>query len=295
MINKEGSFFHCIPIFSFLKQELYFNMQVYCILGDERALRSNSPAIFSAVIQKLGIKGAYVPFKVAPGQIGKALESIRILNIAGANFSVPFKWSAVPHLDILSEGANIIGAINTIVRNGDILKGYNTNAIGLIDALNNAGFDVENKSALVFGTGGAARAVVFVLNWLRTDSVMVAGRNANKTLQLVNRFGGEAKAFRSLLEQPVDVDLIVNATSISGPDESIEMAVLLERVEVKGCELVLDLNYGRRQNMWQEMARRNGIAFMDGLTILAGQARRTFALWTGLQVPPEEFLKVIQT
>ena len=270
-------------------------MQVYCILGDERALRSKSPVIFSAVIEKLGIKGAYVPFKVAPGQIGKALDSMRILNIAGANITVPYKEAVVPHLDILSEGANIIGAINTIVRNGDILKGYNTNAIGLMDALNDARFDVENKSALVFGTGGAARAVVFVLNWLRTHSIIVAGRNENKTMQMVSRFGGEAKAFKSLPEQPINVDLIVNATSVSSPDESIEMATLLESIKVKGCELVLDLNYGRRQNMWQDMAKRNNIAFMDGLSTLACQARRTFALWTGLQVPAQEFLKVIQT
>lgn len=270
-------------------------MKVYCILGDERALRSKSPAIFSAVIKKLGIKGAYVPFNVAPGNIGKALESMRVLNIAGANVAVPYKEAVVPHLDILSEGANIIGAINTIVRNGNILKGYNTNAIGLMDALTDAGFDVENKSALVFGTGGAARAVVFVLNWLRTHSIMVAGRNENKVLQMVSRFGGEAKTFGALPEQPIEVDLIVNATSVSSPDESTEMASLLDRVEVRGCELLLDLNYGRRQNMWQDLAKRNNIAFMDGLTTLACQARRTFALWTSLQVPPEEFLKVIQT
>jgi shikimate dehydrogenase len=270
-------------------------MKVYCILGDERALRSKSPAIFSAVIQKLGIKGAYVPFSVAPGNIGKALESMRILNIDGANVTVPYKEVVVPHLDVLSEGANVIGAINTIVRNGDVLKGYNTNAIGLMDALTDAGFDVENKSALVFGTGGAARAVVFVFNWLRTHSIMVAGRNESKTLQMVSRFGGEAKTYGALSEQPIDVDLIVNATSISSSDESIEMAALLERIGVRNCELVLDLNYGRRQNIWQDMAKRNNIRFLDGLTTLAYQARRTFALWTGLQVPPEEFLKVIQT
>lgn len=270
-------------------------MQIYCILGDERALRSKSPAIFSAVIKKLGIKGAYVPFNVAPGNIGKALESMKILNIDGANVAVPYKEAVVPHLDILSEGANIIGAINTIVRNGDKLKGYNTNAIGLMDALNNAGFDVENKSALVFGTGGAARAVVFVLNWLRTRSIMVSGRNEGKVLQMVGRFGGEAKTIGALPDQPLEVDLIINATSVSSPDESIKMARLLERIEVRKCELILDLNYGKRQNIWQDMARRNNIAFMDGLPTLAYQARRTFALWTGLQVPPEEFLKVIQT
>jgi len=62
---------------------------------------------------------------------------------------------------------------------------------------------------------------------------------------------------------------------------------------VQDCELVLDLNYGRSNNFWQDMALRNGIRFMDGLSTLANQVRRTFALWTGVQVPSEEFLKVI--
>jgi shikimate dehydrogenase len=74
-------------------------------------------------------------FKVSPNDVGQALQSLRILNIAGANVTVPYKETVIPHMDILSEGANIIGAINTIVRNGAELKGYNTNAIGFMDAL----------------------------------------------------------------------------------------------------------------------------------------------------------------
>lgn len=268
-------------------------MQVYCILGDQRVFHAKSPVIFSALLKRLGIKGAYVPFKVAPDQIGQALHSLRVLNIAGANVTVPFKEAVIPHLDILSEGANIIGAINTIIRSGDVLKGYNTNAIGFMDSLNDVDFDAEGKSALVFGTGGAAKAVVFILNWLRTDSVIVAGRDEEKTQQVVNRFGGEAKSINNLPDQPLAVNILVNATSVSSTDESPELAALMERLEVQDCELVLDLNYGRSQNFWQDMALRNNIRFMDGLSTLANQARRTFALWTGIQVPSEEFLKVI--
>ncbi|OEU64371.1 MAG: hypothetical protein BBJ57_06825 [Desulfobacterales bacterium PC51MH44] len=268
-------------------------MQVYCILGDERVFHAKSPAIFSALMRRLGINGAYVPFKVAPNQIGQALHSIRVLNIAGANVTVPYKEAVIPHLDILSEGANIIGAINTIIRNGDVLKGYNTNAIGFMDSLNDVGFDADGKSALVVGTGGAAKAVMFILNWLRTDSVIVAGRDEEKTRQIANRFDGEAKPINTLPNQPLAVNILVNATSVSSTDESPELAALMERLELRDCELVLDLNYGRSQNFWQDMALRNGIRFMDGLSTLVNQAKRTFALWTGIQVPPEEVLKVI--
>lgn len=256
-------------------------------------MRSKSPIIFSAVMRRLGIKAAYVPFKIAPDQIAQALQSIKVLNISGANIAIPYKEELIPHLDILSEGANIIGAVNTIVRNGDLFKGYNTNAIGFMDALNDARFDVEGKSALVFGTGGAARAIVFILNWLRTSSVFVAGRNPEKTGKMVDCFGGKAIPLYALENKPLAVNIVVNATSVSSPDESPEMASLLERFEVKECELVLDLNYDRSDNFWKALARRNRAQFMDGLSTLAYQSRRTLALWTGIQAPPEEFLKAI--
>ena len=268
-------------------------MQVFCILGDERIMRSKSPAIFSAMLKRIGLKAAYVPFKVDPGQIGQALQSIKVLNIAGANITIPFKEKVIPHLDVLSEGANIIGAINTIVCNGGSLKGYNTNAIGFMDAIGDAGFDVEGKSALIFGTGGAAKAIAFVLNWLRTTSIFVAGRDIEKTRQIVERFGGEAISLYDLPHRTLDVNIVVNATSVSSPDESPEMAALLEKIKIKDCEMVVDLNYERSENFWQDMALRNGARFMDGLPALAYQSRRTLALWTGIQVPPEEFLKVL--
>ena len=152
-------------------------MKVFCILSDERVYSSKSPVMFSRVLQRVGIQAAYVPFKVNPKNLGLALQSLKVLNISGANVTVPFKEKVIPHLDVLSEGANIIGAINTIVCNGDSLKGYNTNAIGFMDALNDADFEVAGKSALVFGTGGAAKAVVFMLNWLRAATIRVAGRH----------------------------------------------------------------------------------------------------------------------
>jgi shikimate dehydrogenase len=270
-----------------------FPMQVYCILGDERVMRSKSPTIFSTVLKRIGIKGAYVPFKVDSHQIGSALESLKVLNIAGANIMIPYKEKVIPHLDILSEGANIIGAINTIVRNGNILKGYNTNAIGFMDALSESGFDVEGKSALVFGTGGAAKAIVFILNWLRTTSIFVAGRNKDKTSEIVHRFGGETVSLDELSDRTLSANIVVNTTSVSSPDESPEMKVLLEKLSIKNCELVVDLNYGRRENFWQDFARSIGARFMDGLPSLAYQSRRTLALWTGIQVPPEEFIKAL--
>jgi shikimate dehydrogenase len=268
-------------------------MKVYCILSDERAGRLKSPAIFSKILRRAGIRGAYVPFAVAPADLGRAVESIRVLNIAGANITVPYKEAVIPYLDALSEGANIIGAINTIVRTADVLKGYNTNAIGFMDALSHMGFDVAGKRALVFGTGGAAKAVVFILNWLRAGAVIVAGRNRERSDRLVAQFGGLAIGIDTAAEAVQTVDLIVNATSVSSPDEAPAFAAIVSALVFPQCRLLMDLNYGRRDNFWENTARRQEVAFVDGLPALAYQARRTFALWTGMQVPAEEFLTIV--
>ena len=271
-----------------------FQTKVFCIISDQRVFRSRSPAIFTTVLGRTGIKGAYVPFMVDDGNIGKALDSLRVLNIAGANISTPFKEKVLPYLDVLSEGANIIGAVNTIVCKGGQLKGYNTNAIGIMDALNEVKFDIAGKKALVIGTGGVARAVVFILNWLRAESVVVAGRDNQKTCRLAGHFSCTPRSLKDLAEFPIDVDLIVNATSISSRDESSELTGIVDGIKSNGCQLVFDLNYGHRENIWQSLAQKSGVRFMDGLSALAYQARRTFLLWTGQDVPQEEFLKALE-
>ncbi len=276
-----------------LEATVAFQTKVFCIISDQRVFRSRSPAIFTTVLSRTGIKAAYVPFMVDDSNIGKALDSLRVLNIAGANITAPFKEKVLPYLDVLSEGANIIGAVNTIVCKGGQLKGYNTNAIGIMDALNEVKFDIAGKKALVIGTGGSARAVVFILNWLRAESVVVAGRDNQKTCRLAGHFNCTQWSLKDLAEFPIDVDLIVNATSISSRDESGELAGIVDGLKSNGCQLVFDLNYGHRENIWQALAEKGGIRFMDGLSALAYQARRTFLLWTGQEVPQEEFLKAL--
>ncbi|MEZ4527449.1 MAG: hypothetical protein R2941_16130 [Desulfobacterales bacterium] len=218
---------------------------------------------------------------------------MRALNIAGANVTLPYKEVVVPLVDVISEGAKIIGAINTIARDGEILKGYNTNAVAFMDVLEEAGFDAAGKTALVFGSGGAARAIVFMLNWLRAGAIYVAGRNKEKTDQIISDIAGKPVSFELLAENPIPADIVINATSVSSDAEGPELADLVKKMRVPECKMIVDLNYGRKQCFWEEMADAHSINFMDGLPVLANQARRSFALWTGLDLQPEEFLKAL--
>ncbi|MFO7751340.1 MAG: shikimate dehydrogenase [Desulfobacteraceae bacterium] len=269
-------------------------MKVFCIFSDERAFRSKSPAVFSHVLKQIGIRSTYVPFKVYPEDLGAAMQSIKVLNIDGANITVPYKEAVLPHMDVLSEGAKIVGAVNTVIRSNNTLKGYNTNAIGFMHTLEEAGFEVSDKNALVFGTGGAARAVIFVLNWLRANSVMVAGRTPEKTQRIVDKFGGEPIEIASIGGRPVSADIVINATSVSSPEESPDMAEVVSKLNLTDCELIMDLNYGRNESFWHNLARSKEIRFISGLTPLAHSARQTILLWTRVDAGPEAFMKAVE-
>lgn len=271
-----------------------FQTPVYCIISDERVHRIKSPQMYNQVLQQMGLKGAYVPFMVAPDDIGKAIESMRYLNMSGANITVPYQEKAALFMDILSEGAQIIGSINTIVCKQGKLKGYNTNAIGFMDALNAINFEVAGKRFLVFGSGGTARAVAFILNWLQAEKVTIIGRDKDRAWDVANKINGHAITIDNLSERKIDEDVVINTTSVSSPEEGQDLADLIAGLSVPNCQLFFDLNYGRRENFWQQRAQTLDIDFVDGISTLAFKARRTFSLWTGMDVPPETFLEALE-
>ncbi len=270
-------------------------MKIFCILGDERAFRTKSPVMFSAVFKRIGISAAYVPFKVLPDEVGAAMQSLKSLNIDGANVTIPYKSSVIPYMNILSEGANIIGAVNTIIRNDQQLKGYNTNAIGFMDTLEEKGFNVTGKRALIFGSGGGARAVVFILNWLRAASIQISGRNTNRVDDIISKIGGSATSLEIISRQTPKSNIVINTTPISSPDDSPEFTKFIENQDFKDCELIVDLNYGRKNNIWEAKAGKLGVPFIDGFAPLAHSARRTLLLWTRIDVETAEFLKALQS
>lgn len=265
-------------------------MKVFGLISDERAFHSRSPAMHTAVLRRRSIPGVYLPFAVQPGQLGQALGGLRALGLAGANVTVPYKEAVLPHLDDLSGEARAIGAVNTIVRQGERLEGHNTDAAGFADALIEAGFEAFGRTALVLGTGGAAKAVVFALRRLGAGEIIVAGRN-QAGAQEPCLAGAAFRTLDSLPGRPTGAQVVINATSVSAPSESPQLAGLVLSLAEPDCLLLFDLNYGRQDNFWQTLALKWKCPFRDGMTMLAHQARHSFKLWTGVEVEAQEFLE----
>ncbi len=264
------------------------------IISDQRALKSKSPAMHRGVLEALGLEGRYEALAVRPEKLGETVRNLRDRGFAGANVTVPYKEAVMTHLDLFSGEAMAIGAVNTIVSRAGCLEGHNTDAAGFLEALKLAGYDPAGGRALVFGAGGAAKAVVFALREAGAAEITVAGRNAERVKRTAAPFGARGLELLKLDKKAVEADLVVNAAAVSSPQESPEMAGFAAGLKLERCSLVLDINYGRKDNFWRELAGRAGAGFTDGLPMLACQARRSFFLWTGLEVETAEFLMRIE-
>ena len=269
-------------------------MMVLGILGDERVSRSKSPLMHNAVMRRRSIHGVYVPFPVKSEDVGAALQGIRALGIVGANVTVPHKEAVLPFLDGLSHEASLAGAVNTLVRREDRLEGHNTDIHGFVEAISGVGLTAAGASVLLLGAGGAARAALVGLSRLGVAEIWVASRDLQRAARVAGPFGARALPLEQVQEAASSARILINATSVSSPQDGPELARLLEPLRLPRCTLVVDLNYGREENLWERLAAASGARFVDGIPMLVHQAARSFALWTEIEVSPDEYLAALE-
>ncbi|MFH0960884.1 MAG: shikimate dehydrogenase [Pseudomonadota bacterium] len=268
-------------------------MKVYCVIGDNRVAKSLSPTMHNSIFAERSPESKYVAFSVEQRNLREAVNGIKAFGIAGANVTVPHKEAITHFLDGLSSEAEYIGAVNTIVPDGDTLIGHNTDVGGFNDLLEFANFCSEGSNILVLGAGSATRAVLSSLIGQGSHKVFVANRTYEKCLVLTQRIGGMAVSIEDALDISHDIDLLVNTTSVSSFQEaSGETAIMKMATEtLPKLKMIIDINYGRDTNVWSDMATLNKARFLDGLYLLAAQGRRSYSLWSGETFPIDDYLR----
>lgn len=267
-------------------------MEIYCVIGDHRVANSASPLIHNAVFSYRSVESLYVPFDVAQGELKGAVQGIRSLGIAGANVTVPHKETIIEFLDGLSEEAKAVGAVNTIVRDGQSLIGHNTDIGGFRDMLEFSGFPIEGADVLLLGAGGAARAVLWSLLDHGAGNVTVANRTYEKSVEITSKLGGKPIPIEQAKDALLKTNLLVNTTSVFDESECIHFSGLAPKRRRKPDNLafVIDINYGHEKNFWAKVAEKNSAKFMDGMFMLIAQARRSFQLWTGEDISMDDYI-----
>lgn len=179
------------------------------------------------------------------------------------NVTIPYKKTVIPFLDVISPEAKAIGAVNTVVRRGGMLYGYNTDYFGFCHMLDVSGIEVEGKKAMVFGTGGASATVCAVLRDRGVSELVIISIENNTP---------------ETLAQHVDTQIIVNATPVGmypkNGNTPVDLSVF------PACEGVLDVIYNPSKTRLLLDAEARGIPNVNGLPMLVAQAAKAFEFFT---------------
>ncbi len=266
------------------------------VIGDPIA-HSRSPAIHGFWLDALGLPGRYERTRVAAADLDAFLAGRRRdPDWRGCNVTVPHKERVLPLLDTLTPVARRIGAVNTIVRNGDGLVGTNTDAEGFLDPLRPLlARSHLFRMARVLGTGGAARAIVAAL----ADhgfTIVLAGRDTAKARALLDAVapgGDHHVAPLDHFAEPTDfafddragcLDLVVNATTLGMAGQP---PLAFDMSHAPPGSIVYDIVYAPLETPLLRDARAAGHPAIDGLAMLVGQAASAFRLLFG-SAPPRE-------
>ncbi|AIS52346.1 shikimate dehydrogenase AroE [Thermoanaerobacter kivui] len=263
--------------------EINSKTKIYGLIGHP-VEHSLSPLIHNFAFRSLDLNCIYTVFDVLTDNLEDAVKGVKVLNIKGFNVTVPHKERIMKYLDVISEEALKIGAVNTVVNEEGILKGYNTDAKGFIDSLIEAKETISGRKAVILGAGGASKAVCVSLALNGINSMVIANRNVDKAKDLAEYIKKEFKIdcnYCSIneVEEMSEIDMLVNATSV-GMYPNVEDSPVSEKV-VSKAKFVYDLIYNPFETAFLKYAKRNGIKYSNGFSMLINQANHSFKLWTG--------------
>ena len=236
-------------------------------------------AMHLAGYRALGLSFTYVPFRVT--DVRGALVGMRALGVRGLGVSMPYKQDVMPFLDELDPLARRIGAVNTVVNEGGVLTGYNTDCVGAVRALEEVR-PARGARILVLGAGGAGRAVAFGLVDAGAE-VVLANRDIDKAKQIAAELSCSVTNLDEACRSAGSYDVVVNATSV-GMREVDASSPVPEEALVAG-QVVMDIVYKPIKTALVRAASRRSCRVIHGGRMLLHQAGRQFELYTGRAAP----------
>lgn len=250
------------------------------------AAENPTVAMVEAAYRQHHLDARYINCDVAPEALGDAVRGARAMGWAGFNCSIPHKRAVLSHLDGLAASAQIIGAVNCVVSREGELIGENTDGQGFLTSLRTL-VDPRDRAVVLFGAGGAARAIAVEVALAGAASVTVVNRDAGRGEELVRLIRDQTPAtaefvpWNSTLRVPESADIVVNATSI-GLFPDVEARLDIEQDSLLSHLTVADVIPNPPRTRFIREAEARGCATLDGLGMLVNQATISIKHWTGV-------------
>ena len=266
---------------------------------------SLSPVMHNAAYEEMGLDWCYLAIPCDRENIEKVTTALRLVDCKGLNVTIPHKQEVLKACNKLTETANKIQAVNTLVpeKNNQWI-GANTDVEGFLMPLKN--HNLINKSVIVIGCGGSARAVVMGLNSLNIRKITIIGRNKNSLnifiSSMKNLLSKNQISIEGIDNKEIDItsyikeaDLIINTTPIGMNDQNNVKNNIPLGNEIWNClsnkTILYDLIYTPRPTNWLKLGQKKNCFVIDGLDMLVGQGALSIKLWSGFNDVPIQIMK----
>ncbi|HET9649820.1 MAG TPA: shikimate dehydrogenase [Microlunatus sp.] len=241
-------------------------------------------AMMEAAYEHQGIDARYLNCEVAAEDLADAVAGARAMGWIGFNCSLPHKLAVIELIDTLARSAELIGAVNCVVRTGDGWRGENTDGQGFLSALRTV-TEPAGQHVLVLGAGGASRAIAVELALAGASRVWIANRSPQRAEEIAalvrtnSAAAAEAVPWDGTLRPPVEATVVVNATSLGLPGSG---PVPVAFDTLTPGTVVCDVIPNPPDTDFLQRARAAGAVTLDGRGMLLEQAAINLALWTGV-------------
>ncbi|NLK78266.1 MAG: shikimate dehydrogenase [Clostridiales bacterium] len=265
------------------------------LLGSPVA-HSISPQMHNEAFRQLGLDYVYLAFDVTPEHLESAILGLKAIGIYGFNLTMPLKVHIIPLLDELTPAARLANAVNTVIIKDGVLIGHNTDGIGYMHSVIDAGHDIIGKKMTLLGAGGAATAICVQAALDGVSAIdMFKRKNASwdDTLTFCRKITAETGCpirlrdisdQNALAESISDSAILTNATSV-GMAPDTEKSPISDVSMLRKDLIVSDIIYNPKETLLLKQAKEAGCPHFNGLYMLLYQGAAAFTFWTGQEMP----------
>ena len=257
-------------------------LKTYAVIGDPIE-HSLSPTIHNAAYRELQLECTYIAYRVAQGDLVTGIESLKKIKISGFNVTIPHKIEMMNYLDNVDENCKKIGAVNTVLNDDGILRGFNTDMDGFLEPIKRKELEIKNSKILLLGAGGASRAIVAGFQKENAREITIVNRTKTNGDEFSNKLGLNAasQTIEDMNSFDSNFDFIVNASSLGLKNEN---NIIPEKL-FNEKTTIYDIVYKPVKTDLINKAKEKNCKIIFGYEMLLGQAIRSFEIWLDRKAP----------
>jgi shikimate dehydrogenase len=269
--------------------ELNFKQELTAAFGQPIS-ENPTQVMIEAAYRHLNLNWRYLTIEVGPNDLEAAVQGAKVMGFQGFNCTIPHKVNVIQYLDGLGESASLMGAVNCVVRRDGQWIGENTDGKGFVSSLREL-TDPKNKKIVIFGAGGAARAISVEVALAGAHHITIVNRSAQRGEELTTLLQNKLPCYADFscwdttFTIPSDTDIVINATSI-GLFPDIETRLDFDIESLSSNMVVADVIPNPPATNLVRDARAKGCKVIDGLAMLVSQGVIGVKHWTGFDPDP---------